>query len=82
MYICIYIYIYMYAHTHIHKHTHIHTHSSGVPASTRQKAIREALRRWHPDKFGQKFGANLYEAHRDKILAKVKVVSQALTASM
>ena len=41
--------------------------------------MREALRRWHPDKFGQRFGARLAAADRDRILEQVKVVSQALT---
>ena len=49
-------------------------------ASARRRAVREALRRWHPDKFGQRFGSRLAAADIDRILERVKVVSQALTA--
>ncbi len=49
-------------------------------ADARRRAVREALRRWHPDKFGQRFGSRLAAADRDRILERVKAVSQALTA--
>jgi hypothetical protein len=49
-------------------------------AEARRRAVREALRRWHPDKFGQRFGGRLAAADRDRILERVKTVSQALTA--
>jgi hypothetical protein len=49
-------------------------------ADARRRAVREALRRWHPDKFGQRFGGRLAAEDREKILERVKVVSQALTA--
>ena len=49
-------------------------------AEARRRAVREALRRWHPDKFGQRFGARLAAVDRDRILERVKAVSQALTA--
>ncbi len=78
----VYIHTYIHIYTHTYIHTYIHIQISAIPDATRQKAVREALRRWHPDKFGQRFGASLYEPHREKILARVKVVSQALTASM
>jgi hypothetical protein len=49
-------------------------------ADARRRAVREALRRWHPDKFGQRFGGRLAAADRERILERVKAVSQALTA--
>ena len=51
-------------------------------AAARGKAVREGLRRWHPDKFGQRFGALLLERDRQRILEKVREVSQALTAAL
>jgi hypothetical protein len=49
-------------------------------ADARRRAVREALRRWHPDKFGQRFGGRLAPEDRERILERVKAVSQALTA--
>ena len=46
----------------------------------RRRAVREALRRWHPDKFEQRFGHRLAEAERPAILDRVKQISQSLTA--
>jgi len=34
--------------------------------------------RWHPDRFAQRCGARLAAAHRDRILRRVKEVSQIL----
>ena len=44
------------SHAHISKHAHAHA---------------QGLRRWHPDKFEQKFGALLLESERARVLAKV-----------
>ncbi|KAK3608943.1 hypothetical protein CHS0354_039189 [Potamilus streckersoni] len=43
-----------------------------------RKYIREQQIRWHPDKFFQKFGDILDESEKDKILDRVKSISQAL----
>mmetsp|Transcript_13319 Transcript_13319/g.46490 ORF Transcript_13319/g.46490 Transcript_13319/m.46490 type:complete len:444 (-) Transcript_13319:4069-5400(-) len=48
-------------------------------ASVRKKASREALLRWHPDKFAQKFGKLIEPAEHDEIIGKVVSLSQALT---
>jgi NF-kappa-B inhibitor-like protein 1 len=44
----------------------------------RKKYLRSQQVRWHPDKFMQKFGQNLLETDREKILEKVKSVSQLM----
>ncbi len=41
-------------------------------------AVREELRRWHPDKFAQKYGARFAEGEKDTIMAVVTHVSQSL----
>lgn len=43
-----------------------------------KKYLRTHQRTWHPDKFMQKFGKRLKESEREKILDKVKELSQAL----
>lgn len=45
---------------------------------TRRKLVREQQIRWHPDKFIQKIGSKLLEKDREKILNKVKEISQSL----
>jgi hypothetical protein len=46
----------------------------------RRKMVREALMRWHPDKFAQKFSARLDHAERDSILAKVNDIASEIAA--
>ena len=43
-----------------------------------RKYLREQQVRWHPDKFLQKLGQRLKAEDHNKILAKVKEISQAL----
>ncbi|XP_046332817.1 NF-kappa-B inhibitor-like protein 1 [Haliotis rufescens] len=43
-----------------------------------RKYLRDQQIRWHPDKFTQKFGKRLLDSDRDKIMEKVKEISQAL----
>ena len=45
-----------------------------------KKAWQRLMMRWHPDKFNQKFGARLHENEKDKILERVKEVSQNVQA--
>jgi hypothetical protein len=47
-------------------------------ANAAKKAIRDELRRWHPDKFGQKFATRFAEGDADAIVAVVTHVSQSL----
>ncbi|XP_064649515.1 NF-kappa-B inhibitor-like protein 1 [Lineus longissimus] len=44
----------------------------------RKKYLRSQQVRWHPDKFMQKFGQNLLQTDRERILEKVKRVSQVM----
>ena len=43
-----------------------------------KKYLKTQQRTWHPDKFVQKFGRRLKDSEREKILEKVKELSQAL----
>ncbi|XP_046551552.1 NF-kappa-B inhibitor-like protein 1 [Haliotis rubra] len=43
-----------------------------------RKYLRDQQIRWHPDKFTQKFGKRLLDTDKDKIMEKVKEISQAL----
>lgn len=43
-----------------------------------RKYLRDQILRWHPDKFEQKFGRVLKPDEKDKILSRVKEISQAL----
>ena len=47
-------------------------------AASAKKAIRDELRRWHPDKFKQKYGHRLYVKDRESIESIVTHISQAL----
>ena len=38
-------------------------------------------RRWHPDKFGQRFGHQLYKSDAEKIMERVKQVFQRLSGA-
>ncbi|KAK3286082.1 hypothetical protein CYMTET_6343 [Cymbomonas tetramitiformis] len=48
---------------------------------TEKKAYRKATLRWHPDKFQNKFGTLLLEKDKERILQKVKDVSQVINMS-
>ncbi|XP_052790541.1 NF-kappa-B inhibitor-like protein 1 [Mya arenaria] len=43
-----------------------------------QKYLRDQQIRWHPDKFLQRFGSRLYEKERQRIIARVTLLSQNL----
>jgi len=43
-----------------------------------KKYLRDQQIRWHPDKFMQRFGARVDISDKDKILARVTVLSQKL----
>ena len=43
-----------------------------------KRKIREEIRRWHPDKFKQKHGENIYKVELPAVMERVKHVSQAL----
>jgi hypothetical protein len=43
-------------------------------------AVRDLLRRWHPDKFSQRFGARLCAADRDAVLRRVVVLAQEVNS--
>ena len=45
-----------------------------------RKRIRTELLRWHPDRFANKFGTRLRASDRDRVLERVKQVSQMLNA--
>ncbi|KAL3870869.1 hypothetical protein ACJMK2_038901 [Sinanodonta woodiana] len=54
-------------------------HDLGEKDSSKyRKYLRVQQIRWHPDKFFQKFGDVLDESEKDKILDRVKSISQAL----
>ncbi len=44
-----------------------------------RRRVRTELMRWHPDKFVAKFGARLVAGERERVLDKVKHISQMLT---
>ena len=43
-----------------------------------KRKIREEVRRWHPDKFKQKRGRDIYKVELLAVMERVKHVSQAL----
>lgn len=43
-------------------------------------AVRDLQRRWHPDKFLQRFGTSLVPSSRDSILKRVVAIAQALNS--
>lgn len=45
-----------------------------------KKRLRMELVRWHPDKFVGRFGARLAPTDRERVLERVKGMSQALNA--
>eukprot|EP00669_Euglena_mutabilis_P003375 TRINITY_DN14328_c0_g1_i1.p3 TRINITY_DN14328_c0_g1~~TRINITY_DN14328_c0_g1_i1.p3 ORF type:complete len:118 (-),score=34.75 TRINITY_DN14328_c0_g1_i1:353-679(-) len=46
----------------------------------RREAVRALQMRWHPDKFLQAYGDRLHPPDADRILTRVKEVSQAINA--
>lgn len=44
----------------------------------RKKYLRDQMKRWHPDKFLQKFGNHIVSTEREQVLQRVKQVSQEL----
>lgn len=53
-----------------------------LPAAEQRLAVRLLLRRWHPDKFQQRYGGRLVEAEAEAIMARVKAVAQSSTEAM
>ena len=43
-----------------------------------RKAIRDAIRLWHPDKFAQMFSQRIPSNESDRVMEIVHVVTQAL----
>lgn len=43
-----------------------------------RKYLRDQQVRWHPDKFLQRFGSHLVHSDRDRIMARVTLLSQSL----
>lgn len=48
-------------------------------AEAARRRVRAELMRWHPDKFGARFGARLAARERAGVLERVKAVAQMLT---
>ncbi|VDI12782.1 NF-kappa-B inhibitor-like protein 1 [Mytilus galloprovincialis] len=53
-------------------------HSALSSCDKYKKRLREEQVRWHPDKFLQKHGKKLYEKDKNKIMERVKEISQEL----
>ena len=53
-----------------------------IDAAARRKILQAEQRRWHPDKFIARWGAQLESTGRNAVLDRVKSVSQALNALM
>ena len=45
-----------------------------MTAAAKRSRLRVAIRRWHPDKFMQKFGSNLLPSARDAVRARLALV--------
>ena len=43
-----------------------------------KETIREAIRKWHPDKFLQKHGHRIMDLEKDAVMERVKMVAQAI----
>ena len=52
---------------------------SQAGAEAARRRVRAELMRWHPDKFGARFGARLAARERAGVLERVKAVAQMLT---
>jgi hypothetical protein len=50
----------------------------GISATERRKALQSEMRRWHPDKFGARWGGRLVESDAALVLERVKQVAQSL----
>lgn len=51
----------------------------GITCTTAlKKYVRQQQVRWHPDKFRQRFGERLEEGSKEKVLERVKQISQAI----
>eukprot|EP00897_Mesotaenium_endlicherianum_P001395 jgi/Mesen1/1283/ME000013S00768 len=50
----------------------------GIPQPQHRKRVRAEVLRWHPDKFYQKWGQRLADKGKDRLLARVKEISQAI----
>ena len=48
-------------------------------AEAARRRVRAELMRWHPDKFGARFGPRLAARERAGVLERVKAVAQMLT---
>jgi hypothetical protein len=46
----------------------------------KRKRLRLELMRWHPDKFVARFGGRVVEGERERVLQRVKEVSQMLNS--
>jgi len=46
----------------------------------KRKRLRLELMRWHPDKFVARFGGRVVEAERERVLQRVKEISQMLNS--
>jgi len=53
---------------------------SVADTEAKKKAVREAIRKWHPDKFQQKMGSRIIDAEKDLVMERVKQISQVLTS--
>ncbi len=51
---------------------------AGVPPAAAARALRAELVRWHPDKFGTRWGARLAPAERERVNARVNALAQRL----
>ena len=59
----------------MYKHVYPPTFSTN---SNLEYIIQKEIRRWHPDKFVQKFSYRIEEEERDCVLQKVKEIAQLL----
>lgn len=50
-------------------------------AEEKKRRLRSELLRWHPDKFQALFGRNLRAGDAERILAKVKEISQVINVA-
>jgi len=53
---------------------------SVADTEAQKKAVREAIRKWHPDKFQQKMGGRIIDSEKILVMERVKQISQVLTS--
>ena len=53
--------------------------SMGEIQQVDEAGFKKLAKRWHPDKFLQRFGDSLYPSDKEKICEKVKQVFQGIT---